>query len=90
MEANIQRTIEHLVVHGWVTLRSLAPLLGYSHHTGIYARQKGKNPIPTVLIGGTYRVYAEDFVETLQNVPEEDRGAAEVFLGLYKAALKEK
>lgn len=64
-------------------------LLGYAHPTGIYGRQRGKNPIPTVKMGGTHRVYKDDVIETLKNVPEEDQDAAQVFLMMYRAALKE-
>ena len=89
VDNQVAKTINHLVKHGWVTLRSMAPMLGYAHATGIYAKQKGKKAIPTILIGGTYRVYAEVFITTLQNVPEEDQIAAQTFLKLYYAALKE-
>ena len=86
----ILQALNHLATHGWVTLRSMSFLLGYSHATGVYGRQKSKNPIPTVLIGGTHRVYKDDVIETLENVPEEDQVAAKTFLNIYYAALKEK
>jgi len=89
MSGQIPNTLRHLATHGWITLRSMSALLGYSHATGVYARQRGKNPIPTVRIGSTYRVYADDVIETLKNVPEEDQDAAQTFLHIYKAALKE-
>jgi len=67
----------------------MSPLLGYAHATGVYTRQKSKNPIPTVRIGSTYRVHADDVIHILNNVPEEDQNAAQTFLRIYRAALKE-
>jgi hypothetical protein len=89
-EGRIMRTLQHLAKHGWITLRALSILLGYKNSTGIYARQRGKNPIPVIKVDSTYRVYADAVINTLQNVPEEDQVAAQTFLKLYYAALKEK
>lgn len=90
MSGQVITTLNHLATHGWIPLRSMSFLLGYSHATGIYSRQKGKNPIPTVKIGGTYRVHADDVVKELNNRPEQDQAAALVFLRIYNAALKER
>lgn len=90
MSTHVVNTLHHLASHGWITLRALSSLLGYSHATGIYGRQKGKNPIPTVKIGGTHRVYADDVIHELNNRPKEDQTAAQTFLGIYRKALKEK
>ncbi len=90
MSSRIPIIFRHLATHGWITLRSMSSLLGYSHATGVYARQRGKKPIPTVRIGGTYRVYADDVVHELNNRPEQDQDAAKVLLRIYHAALKEK
>ncbi len=83
-------TLHHLATHGWVSLRSMSALLGYSHATGVYGRQRGKNAIPTVKIGSVHRVYADDVVHELNNRPEKDQEAAGVLLRIYYAALKEK
>ena len=81
--------LNHLVKHGWVTLRSMSALLGYAHPTGIYGRQRSKKPIPTVFMGSTHRVYAEDVVETLKNAPEQDQASAGTILHIYNSLLKE-
>lgn len=82
-------TLKHLATHGWITLRSMSPLLGYTHATGIYARQRSKNPIPTIKMGGTYRVYASTVVETLEAAPELDQPAAQTFLQIYRSFLRD-
>ena len=87
-DSRITKVLHHLVKHGWVSLRSMSSILGYSHPTGIYGRQRGKKRIPTVQIGGTQRVYVDTFIETLQNVPECDQIAAQTILKVYYAALK--
>ena len=88
-ESRILHSLTHLASHGWVPLRAMAALLGYAHATGIYARQRGKNPIPVVKIGGIYRVYADDVIQELQNVPECDQIASKAFLRIYRSLLKE-
>jgi len=89
MSGHIPTTIRHLITHGWISLRSMSALLGYSHATGIYGRQRGKKAIPVVKIGGTYRVYKDDVINELNNVPEDDRLAAETFFALYRKYLRE-
>ena len=88
-ENRILHSLTHLARHGWVPLRSMSALLGYAHATGIYARQRGKNPIPVVKIGGTYRVYADDVLNELQNVPDCDQEASRTFIRIYRSLLKE-
>ena len=78
------KVLHKLVANGWVPLRSMSCLLGYSHPTGIYARQRGKTPISTVKIGGQHRVYADEVLTTLNNVPEQDQYAANIILGVYR------
>ncbi len=82
--------LQHLAAHGWVSLRSMSILLGYSYPTGIYGRQKGKHAIPTISIGGIYRVYADVVIHELNNRPEQDQAAAKVLLSIYHAACKER
>lgn len=67
----------------------MSVLLGYTYPTGIYSRQRGKNAIPTVLVGGTYRVYAATVVETLEKHAERYPEDAEMILGMYRRMLKE-
>lgn len=85
----VNRVLGSLVAHGWVTLRSMSYLLGYAHGTGIYGRQRGKNPIPTVKVGGTYRVYEDTVIETLENAPERDQVASKTILRIYRQLKKE-
>ncbi len=80
--------LDHLAAHGWITLRSMSALLGYSHPTGVYARQRTKKAIPTILIGGIYRVYKGDVIETLENVSAQDQEMTKAFLSTYRRLLK--
>ncbi len=89
VDTRIIAALRKLVEQGWLPLRQLSPLLGYSHPTGIYSRQVTNNPIPTIKVGGTYRVYAADIVDVLHNVKLKDREAAEAILMKYRQLLKE-
>jgi hypothetical protein len=80
--------LRHLAVHGWITLRQVAPLVGLKP-TSIYPRQRTKRAIPTILIGGTYRVYKDTVIELLNNAPEEDQEASQYMLLLYNRYKKE-
>ena len=85
----IHAVLQQLAKRGWITLRQMSPLLGYSHPTGIYGRQKSKKAISTILIGNTYRVYADVVVQTLEDAPAEDQEASRMMLHVYREALKE-
>jgi len=68
-------TCRLLIEQRWLPLRRLSPLLGYSHGTGIYGRQRSSNPahrIPTIQVGGTYRVHYDDVIQCLENPIKED------------------
>ncbi len=67
----------------------MSVLLGYSHPTGVYSRQRGKNAIPTVLVGGTHRVYASTVVETLEKHAERHAEDAVMILGMYQRLKKQ-
>jgi len=67
----------------------MSVLLGYAHPTGIYSRQRGKNPIATVLVGGTHRVYPDAFVEALEKQAEQQPEDAEMILSMYRRMLKQ-
>ncbi len=67
----------------------MSVLLGYAHPTGIYSRQRGKNPITTVLVGGTYRVYADAVMEALEKQGEQRPQDAEMILSMYRRMLKQ-
>lgn len=85
----IVAALHTLVERGWLPLRQVGVLLGYAHATGVYGRQKGPNAIPTVKVGGTFRVYADDVVHALESVPDRDREAAVAILSRYRQLLKE-
>jgi len=85
----IMAALHKLVERGWLPLRQVGSLLGYAHPTGIYGRQRGPRALPTVRVGGTYRVYAEDIVHALETVADRDREAAVAILIRYKQLLKE-
>lgn len=86
-ERSTIKVIDHLVEHGWVSLRSMAVLLNYDELRGIYQRQRGRNAIPTIRVGGMDRVYVEDVVEILKNVPADKKPEADIVLSLYRTTL---
>ncbi len=88
-QSPIMAALHRLVRDGWLPLRQMSILLGHAHPTGVYGRQKGPNAIPTVKVGSTLRVYAEDVVHTLETVPDRDREAAVAILTKYRQLLKE-
>ncbi len=89
LDNRVHHILFRLATHGWIPLRSMSALLGYSHATGVYQRQKGKNPISTILIGGTYRVYADEVIKTLESVPEKDQEASTTILKIYRRLERE-
>ncbi len=66
----------------------MAVLLGYREVRGIYQRQRGKNAIPIIQVGGTKRVYEDVALQTLKNVPSEKKRDADMILDLYHTAKK--
>lgn len=83
------KVILNLVEQGWIPLRQMAVLLGMNELRGIYSRQKGRNAIPTVRIGGLERVYAGDVIHTLEHVKSDKQPESRALISLYKTALKE-
>jgi len=74
-EQSLADTCRLLIEQRWLPLRRLSLLLGYQHGTGIYGRQRSTNPahrIPTIQVGGTYRVHYDDVIHTLENPIKED------------------
>lgn len=84
---SILKAIEHLVGHGWVSLRQMAILLGYNELRGIYQRQRGKNRIDTVKVGGVARVYAETARKLLEDAVTKEKPGAVTILAWYKYKL---
>lgn len=83
-----------LVKQRWVPLRRLSYILGYTHGTGIYGRQRSKNPdhhIPTVKVGGTLRVHYDDVILALENPLKPDlEEPYNIILGYIRSLEKEK
>ena len=87
----IIQILDRLVVHGWVPLRSLGVLLGYKEVRGIYQRQRGKNAISIIQVGGVKRVYADVVIETLEKKqPTGDGFDPQTILARYRHMLKQK
>ena len=88
---SIHRILDGLVEHGWIPLRSLAVLLGYKEVRGIYQRQRGKNAISIIQVGGVKRVYTDVVVETLKKKkPVADGFDPQTILALYQHKIKHK
>jgi len=85
----IREVLYQLAKRGWITLRQMSPLLGYTYATGIYGRQRSSHPIATIRIGSTYRVYADVVIETLENAPDEDQEASQAMLSMYRTIKQE-
>ncbi len=88
--SGVLRTLEKLSRHGWVPLLGMARLLGYTTGSirGIYQRQRGQNAIPTIKVGGHYRVYEADVLQTLEAARGQKREDAEMILTMYRAIKK--
>ena len=81
----VLQALEKLSKHGWIPLLGMARLLGYNELRGIYQRQKGSNAIPTIKVGGQYRVY-EDVV--LRLLMTSESGDADMVLSMYRSIKK--
>lgn len=82
--------IRNLVNEGWIPLRQLAVLLNYKQLRAIYARQRGRNPIPTIRVGGIERVYADDVLEVIQSSSRLENAEARALISLYQTGRKQK
>lgn len=81
--------LEKLSKHGWVPLRSVAEILGYNELRGIYQRQRGRNALPTVKVGGQYRVYEADVIKALETAAPNRHEDAQMILRMYRSIKKE-
>ncbi len=81
----VLQALEKLSKHGWVPLRAMASLLGYNELRGIYQRQRGRNAIPTIKVGGQYRIYEAQAIEILKSTAGED---AKMVLSMYRSIKK--
>lgn len=66
----------------------MAMLLGYNELRGIYQRQRGRNVIPTIKVGGQYRVYEADAIKVLESAVGSKHGDAMIILSIYRAIKK--
>ena len=55
---NQMAIVSRLIDRGWISLRQLGILLETPDRS-IYGRQRTRNPVQTIRIGGTERVYLE-------------------------------
>ncbi len=62
---NQMSAINQLIDKGWISLRQLGVLLE-SPSRSIYGRQRTKNPVATIRIGGIERVYLESVKTELE------------------------
>ncbi len=86
--SRVLKALAKLRTHGWVPLLGMAALLGYNEPRAIYQRQRGRNAIPVVKVGGQYRVYEEAVIKTLENTTGYMREDARMVLAMYRAAKK--
>lgn len=84
----VLQALEKLSKHGWIPLRAMATLLGYNELRGIYQRQRGRNAIPTIKVGGQYRVYEADAIKVLKSIDPKKREDAQMVLTMYRAIKK--
>ncbi len=84
----VLQALEKLSRHGWVPLRAMAQLLGYNELRGIYQRQKGSNAIPTIKVGGQYRVYEDIAIKTLEAETGYMREHDQMVLRMYRMIKK--
>ncbi len=57
--------ISILATRGWVSLNQFAKIIGVSYPTALNMRDEGQ--MRYVLVGGTYRIYADEVKRFLQN-----------------------
>ena len=86
-ESKIVGALQRLAIDGWLPLRQVGILLGYSHPTAVYPRARSsasqRSFIPTVKVGSTLRVHADDVIRALENVPERDKEISEMIIAKY-------
>lgn len=77
--------LQTLAKQGWISLRSLGVLFGYKSNSrrAIYARQRGRNAIPSVKVGGIIRVYEQDVLNALYERAQKDP-TVEVIAEIYR------
>lgn len=86
---SVFQALEKLAEHGWVPLRAMAVLLGYNELRGIYQRQRGRNAIAAIKVGGQYRVYEDVVIRTLKKEAGHKAEDAKMILTMYRAIKKQ-
>lgn len=76
--------LQSLILSGWVPLRQAAVLLNYGELRGIYAKQRSRDPIPVIKIGGTYRLYADELFEHMSRSSKVEPAEYEALKHLYE------
>lgn len=87
---SVLQVLGTLEEHGWIPLRQMGVLLGYKEVRGIYQRQKGKNPISVIQVGGTKRVYEDAVIEGLEKLSADQLGGDGMILKMYRDLVKRK
>ncbi len=77
-----------LIRRGWVPLRQAAILLNYGELRGIYAKQRSREPIPVIKIGGQFRVYPDDLFEHMRSSHKVEPAEYEAVRTLYETGLR--
>ena len=75
--------LQDLAKYGWITLRSASVILGYNSPQALYMRQRRDDPIPTVRVDGTERVYEETLLELLETEDIQKRTDTVFMLSMY-------
>ena len=81
--------LQSLIRDGWVPLRQAAILLNYGELRGIYAKQRSREPIPVIKVGGTYRVYVDALFDHMASSPKVEPAEYEALKHLYEVGHKE-
>ena len=81
--------IRRLLENGWISLRQLGVLVNKPDRS-IYGRQKTKNPVPTIRIGGIERVYTDVVIQEIEYAKSLEAVEADVLLELIRVGLRDK
>ncbi len=83
------RIITRLISQGWIPLRQLGALLNLPTRS-IYGRQRTKNPVSTIRIGGHERVYTDVVIHELENATRLDKSESLTLLSVLNTGLRRK
>jgi hypothetical protein len=83
------QVLRNLIDNGWISLRQLGVLLRAPDRS-IYGRQRTKNPIQTIRIGGIERVYPDAVKLEIQQAKTLGYGESTILLNLLATGTKQK